>query len=252
MYLSINGSGEPLILIHGFCLTGTCFEKQVSLLSDKFKVIVPDLPGVGASPYSEHFSMEKCADELKHSLDREGIKNAVMIGHSMGGYVTLSFAKKYGSDLKGFGLLHSTANPDNDERKAKRDQAVRVIMENGYEYYISRFIPPLFAETFKDAETIQALIKDGIRTDSKAINAQLMAMKTRPSSIEFMKETDLPVLLLAGRNDSIIPVNDVMNQASLVKKGMTGILEQSAHMGMIEEAESCADWISRFAFSCFQ
>lgn len=251
MHLNITGSGEHLVLIHGFCLTGTCFQRQVSLLSDRYTVVVPDLPGVGNSAYIENLSMERMADELRHALNDLGITSCVMTGQSMGGYVTLAFAKKYPGYLKGFGLLHSTANPDNDDRKSKRDQAIRVIQEHGYEYYVSRFIPPLFNEQFSDKELVQATIQDGLRTDSKAVIAHLLAMKNRPSSIDFLTETELPVHFIAGRYDTLISASDMIAQAALVKKGLLTTLKHSAHMGMLEEPQACADALAQFAEFCF-
>ena len=246
-----NGSGKDIVLLHGFCENSTCFNEQVLLLKDHYKVTVIDLPGVAHSPYIEELSMEKCADEVHRTLMHIGISSCLMIGHSMGGYVTLSFAKKYPEFLKGFGLLHSTSNPDSDERRSKRDQAIKVIQDKGHEFYISNFIPPLFASSFNNPMVVERIINEGKRITSKAIIAQLLSMKFRPSSNDFLKETDLPVLFIAGKHDAIIPVSDVIKQSAYVHKGSLVILPNAAHMGMIEDAEACSEAIKQFASTFF-
>ena len=246
-----NGSGKDIVLLHGFCENSTCFNEQVFLLSDKYKVTVIDLPGVANSPYIEELSMEKCADEVHRTLMHISITSCIMIGHSMGGYVTLSFAKKYPEFLKGFGLLHSTANADSDERKLKRDQAIKVIQEKGHEFYIENFIPPLFSKSFNNPTLLQQLIVEGKRITNKGVIAQLLAMKLRHASNDFLKETDLPVLFIAGMNDTIIPVSDVVKQSAYVHKGSLVVLPNAAHMGMIEDAEACSKAIIQFASTCF-
>lgn len=250
LHVQSRGNGKPLVLLHGFCENSTCFNALVPLLEKNYLVITPDLPGVGQSSYIENLSMEKMADEVQHTLVHMGIRDAVMLGHSMGGYVTLAYAKKYSHNLKGFGLLHSTANPDTDVRKIKREQALGVVSEKGHEFYIRQFIPPLFAPSFQNKETIDGLIEQGLHTSRNAIMSQIVAMRDRPSGRAFLEETDLPVLFLAGVQDSIIPFKDIIEQAASVKQGCIETLQHSAHMGMIEEPELFANAIHKFMGMC--
>lgn len=250
LHLQTTGTGSNLVLLHGFCENSTCFNEQVFLLKDHFSVTVLDLPGAGKSPYLENLSMEKMADAVHHALLDNGIQHPVMIGHSMGGYVALSYAKKYEDSIKGLGLLHSTANPDNDERKLKRDQAMAVVNEKGYEFYVRQFIPPLFAPGYADAAKQEFLVEEGLKTSRNAVLGQILAMKQRPSSREFIQETNLPLLFLAGKMDGIIPEKDILEQAATVKQGYIHVLEKSGHMGMIEEPEACASAIREFASAC--
>ncbi|MFA6262428.1 MAG: alpha/beta hydrolase [Bacteroidia bacterium] len=251
LFLQTSGTGPNLVLLHGFCENSTCFNEQVFLLKDFFSVTVIDLPGVGKSPYMENLSIEKMADAVHHTLQENGIQEMVMIGHSMGGYVTLSYAKKYEETLKGFGLLHSTANPDNEERKLKREQAMAVISEKGHEHYVRQFIPPLFAPGYANKAKLDFMVEEGLKTSRNAVLGQILSMKQRPSSREFIQETNLPVFFMAGKMDAIIPEKDMIEQAAMVKQGYINVLENSAHMGMIEEPDACATAIREFTTTCF-
>lgn len=251
LFLQTTGSGPNLVLLHGFCENSTCFNEQVFLLKDFFSVTVLDLPGVGRSPYMENLSMEKMADAVHHTLHENGIQEMVLIGHSMGGYVALSYAKKYGETLKGFGLLHSTANPDNEERKLKREQAMAVVSEKGHEHYVRQFIPPLFAPGYSNSAKLDFMVEEGLKTSRNAVLGQIYAMKLRPTSRDFIQEINLPVFFMAGKMDAIIPEKDMVEQAATVTQGYIRVLENSGHMGMIEEPEACASAIREFATSCF-
>jgi pimeloyl-ACP methyl ester carboxylesterase len=110
VYYRIEGKGQPVVLVHGFSEDGTVWENQVENLKNKFQLIIPDLPGSGQSPINDaNWSMEYFAACIRTILDKENIATVTMIGHSMGGYITLAFADVWPDRLQSFGLFHSTA-----------------------------------------------------------------------------------------------------------------------------------------------
>ena len=248
IHYSKSGEGKVIVLLHGFCENSTCFNRQVFFLQQNFCVITPDLPGAGLSEATDSPTMESMADEVYQVLQKENISSCVMLGHSMGGYVTLAFAKKYPHLLKAFGLLHSTAFADSEERKIKRIQAIRVIEEKGADFFVQNFIPPLFSTSFTDKKIIEEFVIEGKRTTQKGLTQALMAMRSRPDSISFLEQTPLPVLFIAGKNDMLIPAKDIFYQSSLCKQSEIIYLENSAHLGFIEEPEKFSNAINDFVF----
>jgi pimeloyl-ACP methyl ester carboxylesterase len=245
-----NGLGKTIVFIHGFCENSTCFNEQVFLLKANYNVITIDLPGHGQSPVLTSFSINDLAGEIKAILDAESVKECILLGHSMGGYITLAFAKKYGHMLKGFGLMHSTANADNEERKAKRDQAIAVVKEKGAELYVHNFIPPMFAPTTptKIVEARQAVNKN---IPAEAIIACLTAMKNRDDSNAFISDTDLPIAFFVGKQDALIPEKDMLAQSANAKISKVVYLEDAGHMGMLEMPQQVTEGINAFAAFCF-
>jgi pimeloyl-ACP methyl ester carboxylesterase len=246
-----NGEGNTIVLLHGFCENSTCFSKQVFFLQHDFCVITPDLPGFGNSGKLDHTGIASMADAVFDLLRKEQVSSCVMIGHSMGGYVTLEFARKYPSLLKGFGLIHSTAFADSEERKQKRDQAIRVIGEKGADSYVRNFIPPLFAPSFTDKQVLDEFIAEGLRTSEDGLTEALLSMKERNDNTLLLQQTALPVLFCIGKQDTIIPEKDMFYQASLCRQSEIVYLQNSAHMGYVEEARTCNEGIKRFATHCF-
>jgi len=112
-----------VVLLHGFAEDGDVWKYQLADLAAGYLVIVPDLPGSGRSDMTDDMSIEGMALCVKKIIDHELPANAslaedgiTMIGHSMGGYITLAFANKYPGLLAGFGLFHSTAFADTEEK----------------------------------------------------------------------------------------------------------------------------------------
>ena len=110
--------GRCIVLLHGFLESMEIWNEYVKLLSKRYRVICIDLPGHGKSENIGYVhTMELMADCVKEVLYSLQITKCVMIGHSMGGYVTLAFAEKHERNLRGFALFHSHAAPDSEEKK---------------------------------------------------------------------------------------------------------------------------------------
>lgn len=110
---------------------GTVWNNQVDFLKDKFRIIIPDLPGSGKSELIENSSLEDMAEVLHQIIHEEDIDHCVMIGHSMGGYITLAFAEMYWNHLTAFGLFHSSAYADSKEKITTRQKGIEFINEHG-------------------------------------------------------------------------------------------------------------------------
>lgn len=237
IFYRIYGNGKPVMLVHGFGETGDVWTNQNDSLQEQFMLIVPDLPGSGQSDMIDDMSMEGMAEAMKDILDHESISTCMTIGHSMGGYITLAFAEKYPNYLSAFGLFHSTAFPDTEEKKATRRKGIEFIKEHGAFEFLKTSTPNLFSPTTKDQspqlvdEFVQSL--DNFKAGS--LVSCYEAMINRPDRVHVLKETSLPVLFVAGEYDNAIPLQDILKQCHLPGKSYFYVLHQSGHMGMLEE-----------------
>ena len=235
----VAGSGKAVVLVHGFGEDGSVWQHQVPTLQNKFKVIVPHLPGSGTSELQQDMSMEGMADSINAILEAEGITECAMIGHSMGGYVTLAFAKKQEKRLKGFGLFHSTAFADSEEKKATRQKGIEFIRQNGAYPFLKTTLPNLYSPATK--ETAPALLQQHLQAVSyftpEALIQYYQAMMARPSRIDVLEQTTLPELFVLGKWDVAVLPEDGWKQCYLPQKSYIHMLDRSGHMGMIEEVE---------------
>ena len=220
--------------------------KKDASLQKYFNLLCIDLPGFGLSEVIKDVTISKMADEVKLVIEHLKIFNCVLLGHSMGGYVTLAFAKKYKELLKGFGLIHSTAAKDNFERLAKRKQLINFIKKNSPKTFFNTFFPELFFDKEMNKKQIKNLIENTNSTDSKGIIEAIEAMMMREEAFDVLETTHLPVFFVIGKHDTIITENDMFGQAALCNQSEICYLKNSNHLGMIEEPTILNDAIINF------
>ena len=154
IHYKFGGKGFPVLLLHGFGEDQHIWQQQVEFLKAHFTIITVDLAGTGQSAYTGKdrvLTMESMAEDVRLILEQEHITKCILLGHSMGGYVTLAFAELFPAYLAGFGLVHSTAYADNDEKKKNRLRGIEVIEEYGAYAFLKNTIPNLFGNAFKKA-----------------------------------------------------------------------------------------------------
>ena len=244
----ITGNGPTVVFLHGFGEDGNVWDNQISFLETSFKLIIPHLPGSGTSQLIDDMSMEGMAECIHFILQEEGVKQCSMIGHSMGGYVTLAFAEKNPALLESFGLFHSTAFADTEEKKRSRLEGIKNIEEKGATSFLKTFVPKLYHSAGKSAPS--SLIEDHLKHISYFTEAALISyfqsMLKRPDRTQVLKQNKMPVLFVLGRNDTIIPFEDGLKLSSMPDISYIHILEDSGHMGMIEEPEKANIILNNF------
>lgn len=233
-----QGSGETVVLLHGFCGSSQYWQYIMPTLANKYRVIAPDLPGHGQSEApTGKLTMEDYAEQIVQLIDQLQIEKCILLGHSMGGYITLAFAEKYPNRLNAFGLIHSSAYPDDDQGKAGRDKNIQLIRDKGNALFIHQLIPKLFApqhiETMEDI--IQHVEKIGLQTSPEGAIAALESMRDRQDRNHVLVQSDLPILLVAGEHDLLIAPNK-----TFVLKGpkiAQLLIREAGHMSMYEASE---------------
>lgn len=241
---SVYGKGKTLVLLHGFAEDHRIWRHQVDALSANYLTIVPDLPGSGRSEIIDDMSMEGLADVVREILIKElsstsPLYPAVIIGHSMGGYITLAFAEKYPELTAGLGLFHSTAYEDNEEKKIVRQRGIEFIRNHGSYEFLKQSIPNLFSEQFRisNSSIVQETIEQYKNFNAKSLIIYYEKMMERADKIQFLKETAKPVLFIIGQQDNAVSLKHSLQQCRLPQLSYIHILKYAGHMGMIEEVE---------------
>lgn len=242
-----KGAGQPLILIHGFCETGNMWLDFAEALSNEFRVLCPDLPGIGNSPISsERLSLEEVAGSLEEWLEANQVEYPIVIGHSLGGYVALALLELMGNRIKGIGLFHSTAFADDADKKAMRNRTISFLKKNGVEKFVTSFVPPLFPENRREelGEEIESAIEDAKRSSLNGLIAFSGAMRDRKDRLEVLKHYSGLKLLIAGTEDEAVKI-----EASRAQKDVFSHyheLQGVGHMGMVESKEETLEIVRGF------
>ena len=202
--------------------------------------------------HNENSSQEinsKLSESSKNPQPVGGAGGAcTVIGHSMGGYITLALTEKYWNHLTAFGLVHSTAFADSEEKKSVRKKGIEFIKQHGAFEFLKTTTPNLFSPNSKlqMQDSIDAFISSLKGFSAEALIAYYYAMMNRPDRTEVLKHTNLPVLFIAGEYDNAVPISDVLKQCYLPEKSYFHTLINSGHMGMMEEMEKTNLLLEKF------
>jgi len=248
------GSGNCIVLLHGFTESLDIWENLTAILCKDFRVIAIDLPGHGeSSVYGDIHTMSFMAQTVKTLVDFLNISDLLLIGHSMGGYVCLEFAKQYPAMLSGLGLFHSHAMPDSDTEKKNRDRVIELVKSHKFEF-LNQFIPSLFAPENQIGlqKEIEKLKTDAeVNMSEIAILAALEGMKSRNGHISTLAEMEVPVFYIIGKKDSRINVSSVIAQTLLPPDCWVQVLD-CGHMGYLEAPQQTVSFVRSFAKYIFE
>ena len=291
IYYSDTGSGPVVVLLHGFAETGEVWRQQVDFLQPNYRVIIPEIPGtviqksstaaadlsrqtdlselttplyelpvafrqisetIPDAPLQIAASIEAMADALAALLQKKIIEPVVLLGHSMGGYTTLALAEKHPQLLKAFGLIHSTAFADAEEKKATRRKGIEFIRKNGSEAFFKTSAPGLFSDASKQKmpELLQRNIKLAAPFEPEILVANYEAIMARPDRTNVLSGSGVPVLFIIGKDDKAVPAADVLQQVYLPTVSYFHLLENVAHMGMWEAPDEVNNIIFKFLEDC--
>jgi 3-oxoadipate enol-lactonase len=233
-----EGQGPAVVLIHGFCGSSSYWEHIIPELSKDYRVIAPDLRGHGRSSAGTVAStMELLADDIAELLTQLQLDQVIVFGHSLGGYVTLALVERHPHLIQKFSLIHSTALPDSEEAKLKRTQGVQSIREYGIIPFVDGLIPKLFAEAHlvTMAGIVKSTIELGYLTPPIGAMNSLDGMRIRQDRNHVLRNHHIPILLVAGSEDLIIPAERAFTVTGSHIQQV--IIEGVGHMSMLEAPE---------------
>jgi pimeloyl-ACP methyl ester carboxylesterase len=234
---------KAVVLLHGYGEDSSVWSGFVPFLQKDFYIITPDYARL-----SNLKTIEDYADFVHEKIQATGFEKCVMIGHSMGGYVALAFAEKYPQMITGLGLFHSTSFADSDEKKVARTKNIEFIDKHGAELFIKTSTPNLYAEEFQKhhPEIIEKHIQYASTLPKEALMAGMQAMRDRPDRRQILKSLKCSVMFIIGEMDKSVSPEDAKSQIMMPKYFSSSILNDVAHMGMVEEPEDCLKFMIKF------
>lgn len=241
-----TGKGNALVLLHGFLENQTMWNAFIPELSKRNRVITIDLLGHGESECTGYIhTMEEMAEHVYAILKSLRLRKVSMVGHSMGGYVSLAFAEAYPQMVRKVMLLNSTAKDDDAERKINRDRAIKAVQTNR-ETFIQIAIPNLFSEANRERfrEEIETITGEALKIPLQGVIAAIEGMKVRKNHMFLIQNPSLPVLIVIGQND---PVSDYSTFKQIQFTNNVQIIElPDGHMSHVENKNEVADILSKF------
>jgi len=239
-----RGKGTPLMLLHGFPLDHHLWDEVIPLLEDKFDLIIPDLRGFGGSRAVDSFyTMEDYAADVAGLLDHLDIQKAAIVGHSMGGYVALAFARLYPDRVSGLGLVSSQALADNEERKQGRYKSAAEVADHGIGSVVETMAPK-----FTSDQRLQTFARESMeRQQPAAYIGALKAMAERVDSTPLLSSFHFPVVLIHGDADALIPIDRAREIKAALPHAHLAEIPGAGHIPMMESKEKTAKALKHLA-----
>lgn len=239
-----RGTGSPMVLLHGYPLDHQIWDDVTPLLADTFELIIPDLRGFGGSSTVDSFSaMEDYAADIAALLDQLEIQKAAIVGHSMGGYVALAFARLYPDRVTGLGLVSSQVLADPPDRKEGRYKTAAEVADKGIAGVVAAMTPK-----FTSDARLQEMAKRVMEGQQPAgyIGA-LKAMAERVDSTPLLSSINFPVVLVHGDADALIPIDRAREVKSAVPGAHLVEVSGAGHVPMLEDPQKTAEALKQLA-----
>jgi len=247
--LDTAGAGPAVLFIHGYPLDRSLWRHQLEQLHGYHR-IAPDLRGMGRSDAPDlGYSIATYADDLAALLDAMGIDEAVLCGISLGGYIALECARRWRRRIRGLVLMDTRAEADSPEGRRGRDAAAAAARERGTAAVTEAMLPKLFAgETAEAVGAAWAQVEAMIRaTPVPGIVGALSAMRDRPDSTGMLSSLrEIPVLVVSGEEDRIIPVTQARALAAAIPGARLRVIAGAGHLPPVERPAETTEVLREF------
>ncbi len=251
--VDVRGEGLPVLFVHGFPFDRTVWRHQLAALS-RWRRIAPDLRGAGDSTApADGYSMERYADDLVAVLDALGVRQAVVCGLSMGGYIIFDLLRRHASRVRAAVLCGTRPQPDAEETRASRDELAALAMERGTEAVGERLLPRLVAAaTPEEQPEVVKQYRDMVRRMPAAgMAGALRAMRDRPDSTPLLPAIRVPTLVVVGGEDRVSPPDVAKAMAASIPGARLAVIPAAGHLAPLEQplatSRAFADFLETLA-----
>jgi pimeloyl-ACP methyl ester carboxylesterase len=247
-----EGSGPALVFVHGFPLSRGAWSRQVEAFSGSHRVIAPDLRGLGQTDaQSETNTLDKLADDVAALLRELRTGPVVLVGHSMGGYVVLAFARRHADLLRGLVLVGTKAGADTPEGAAGRRATADKVRLEGIDGVVNTMAPKMLAASNHDAAMAEQVRGFMESSKSEGVIGALLGMAERPDSTPSLANIRVPTLVITGADDTVIPPAESDLLAKNIAGAQLKVIPNAGHLVAFEKPQefnaALREWLARAA-----
>jgi pimeloyl-ACP methyl ester carboxylesterase len=240
-----RGTGEPLVLLHGNGSMIQDFESSglVDLAAKDYRVIVIDRPGFGHSsrPRNVVWTPDAQAHLIRRALERLGVSQAIVLGHSWGASVAVALALKFPEFVRGLvlasGYYYPTLRPDVVAMSAPAIPVVGDVMGHTVSPIISRLMWPIMTAKIFGPNSVPAKFEQfpremALRPSQIRASAAESALMI-PDAFHFDDKyaaLKMPVVIIAGEDDRLIDIKQSVRLHSDISQSAFHRLAQNGHM----------------------
>lgn len=238
-----------LVLLHAFPLNAQMWEPQLALADDGWRVIAPDLRGLGAGERDPATgSMDDYAADLIDLLDALHIEDAVIGGLSLGGYVTFALFRHARRYFRGLVLADTRPQADAPEGIEGRKRMLGLVRGKGAAAVADEMLPKLLGETTRrENPDLVRRVRDLIVSNSvEGIAGAITALMTRADSTAILPTIHCPTLILVGEQDMLTPPALSQEMQRAIAGSEVAIIAGAGHLSSLEQPAAFNAALARF------
>lgn len=248
-----QGSGKPVLLLHGFPLDSRIWAGQIARLADRYCVIAPDLHAFGQSTADKPSTMASMVQDLRDLCKQLDLGPCAVGGLSMGGYVALEWIKTCPTDIKALMLVDTKPDADNTGQKNARQVMIEQAKTGGAKAVADAMLPKMLSpEHLNRGGDLVAKLRDIMETQSpQAIQWALAAMCDRQDYNDVLPAIADPTLLIFGEHDAITPPSIGQSMQDRIPRSQLEVIEAAGHLSPLEKPDDVADVMNAFLDACY-
>ena len=233
-----EGRGVPLVFVHGFPLSRGVWHKQIDAFRSSHRVIAPDLPGFGESDARPGpTTMTAYAADVRALLQHLATGPVVLVGHSMGGYVALAFARQFPELLRGLVLVSTKAGPDTAEAAAGRRAMAEKVQAKGVQVALDAMASKMLAAGKQDSSMVAQVLGFMAPSRPPGVIGALLGMAERPDATASLAQIAVPTLVITGADDTLIPPEESEKLAGVIRGAQLNLIPHAGHLVAVEQPE---------------
>jgi len=235
-----NTGGTPVVFVHGFPFSSAMWSEQLAAVGSQFRTIAYDLRGLGRSALADgQYTIEGHVDDLVALLDQLHIEQAIIVGFSMGGYITLRAMERHPERFLAVALCDTRCEADDNAGKIKRANAAATVKQDGAAAFASNFIPAVFCPASIDNNSAAvSMIREIITaTAPLAIAGNLIAMAARTDTSASLPDVAVPTLIMTGELDTITPPQAARFMHERITGAELQLIPDAGHMSNLENPQ---------------
>ena len=236
-----EGRGAAFVLLHGFPFDRSMWREQTEVLSANFRVIAPDLRGLGETPSGgvTAATMDEMAEDVAALLDSLHVGRAVLGGLSMGGYVAFEFFRRFPHRVRALVLADTRPQGDDDDGKRTREENARKVLREGIGPLVDSMLPKLLSASTRERrpDVVGRVSEMMLAVRPEGAAAALRGMAVRRDQTELLSRIDVPTLVIVGTEDAITPPADAEAMAAKIEGARLVRVEGAAHLSNVERPE---------------
>jgi pimeloyl-[acyl-carrier protein] methyl ester esterase len=255
LYYSDQGAGRPVVFLHGWAMSGRVWRFQEEL-SDRFRIILPDQRGHGQSDPADSYAVEAFASDLASLFRNLELRDAVLVGWSMGAQVALQAYPEIRSALAGLVLVGGTPRftTDQDYPHGKPPLEVKgmgVRLRRDYQKTMGEFFRGMFVEGEMESEQYQRIVHEivmGGRSPAAEAAAKSLLILSSADLRGRLSSVDRPTLLIHGDGDAICPASASEYMSKRLPRATLKIMKGCGHAPFMTRPEIFNNQLTEFVF----